>query len=157
MRRNALRVLPDRSRMEIIAMLIAGVGFALVGGLAGVASALTVGIVWLLLPAVYAVALGYVLLTALTVSSSTLFEFIVVGFGLFAVLLAPTSRFYRRKTLISVTVFAAAALFSVFAIAFTIADTLWIEVLALIVTWALAVYGIHRYELVVLGIVEGSS
>lgn len=141
----------------MIAALVAGLGFVLVGGLAGVASALAVALVWLFLPAVYAVALGHVLLAALTVDGGTLLEFIVVGLGLFAVLLAPASRLYERETLVSVTVFAAGVLFFAFGIAFTTADVLWIASLALVVLWALAAYGIHRYELVTLGLVEGSS
>ena len=155
--KSVKRALPDRSRAEVIAVLVAGIGFALVGGPAGVASALAVGVVWFLLPAVYAVALGHVLLAALTVGGGTPLEFVGVGLGLFAVLLAPAARLYRRETVVSITVFAAGALVFAFGITFTTAGALWIASLALVVIWVLVAYGIHRYELVTLGLVEGSA
>ena len=43
-----------------------------------------------------------------------------------------------------------------FGIAFVTSEALWIGALALLVVGALASYTIHRYELVSLGLVEGS-
>jgi hypothetical protein len=45
----------------------------------------------------------------------------------------------------------------VFAVAFTTAGTLWIATLALAASWAVAAYGVHRYERVILGLARGSS
>lgn len=149
--------LSGRSRSEVIAMLLAGAGFVALGGLPGVASAVGIGTVWLLLPSVYAVAIGYGLLAAFTIDGSVSLDALITGIGLFAILLAPAVGLYRRETLVSVIVFAMVTLFLVFGIAFATTDTLWSAALALAVTWVVAAYGVHRYELMILGLAGGSS
>jgi hypothetical protein len=157
MNRRRAGPLPDRSWSEAIAGLLIGAGFVAIGGLPGVASAIGVGIVWLYFPAVYVVALGFGLLAALTIDGVASIESLAVGISLFAMLLAPATGLYRSKTLVSTTVLATGVLSLVFAVAFTTAGTLWIATLALAASWAVAAYGVHRYERVILGLARGSS
>jgi hypothetical protein len=157
MTRLTTEPLPGRSWSEAVAMLLAGAGFVALGGLSGVASAIGIGIVWLLLPSVYAVTIGYGLLAAFTIDGGVSLNALIVGIGLFAMLLAPAARLYRWETLVFVIVFAMATLFLVFAIAFATTDTLRSAALALAVTWAVAAYGVHRYERMILGLAGGSS
>lgn len=157
MRGRVTEPLSDRSWPGVVAVLVAGVGFAAVDGLPGVTSAIGVGIVWLLLPAVYAVALGYGLLAALTISEGASIEALVAGLGLFVILLTPAPRLYRRQTLVSATLVTAGALLVVFGVTFATTGALWTAAVALAVAWTVAAYGVHRYELMILGLAEGSS
>lgn len=154
---TARRTLRNRSRTGAIAVLVAAVGFVVLGGALGAASALAVATVWLLFPAVYAVAIGHVLVAALTVGGATPLDLLVVELGLFAVLLSPAATLYRREMIVSVTVFAMGALVFTFGIVSTTSDALPVPVLALVATWTLAAYGLYRYELVSLEHVEGST
>jgi hypothetical protein len=149
--------LSSRSWSEAIVVFLVGVGFVVLGGGAGIASAIGVGIVWLLLPMAYAVTLGYGLLTALTIGEGASLEALVVGVGLFVMLVVPAARLYRRRTLVAVTLLTAGVLLVVFGIVFAAADALWVAAGALAVTWAVAAYGIHRYERMILGLAGGSS
>lgn len=153
----AKRVIRDRSRAELLAALVAGGGFVLLGGLPGAASAAAVGLVWLVLPAVYAVALGHVLVAALTIGGVAPLAVLTAEFGLFAMLLTPAATLAQRETLVSMTVFVLGVFAFVFGIAFLVSEVLWIGALVLLLVGVFASYGLHRYELVILGLVEETT
>lgn len=149
----------DRSRPEILAVLVAAAGFVLVGdlGLGGAASAVALVLAWYLLPIVYTIAVGHVLVAALSIDELTTFAIITVELGLFGMLLMTTPNLYDRGTVKSMTVFMLGLLVFTFGIAFMTSEALWIGALALLVVGALVSYGMHRYELVSLGLMEGST
>lgn len=153
------RSLTDRSWTETVAVLITAAGFVLIGGLdpVGVASAAAIALVWFAFPVVYTVALGHVLVAALTVDGFSTLAIVTVELGLFGMILTTAPTLYDRGTVTSMTVFMLGLFVFVFGIAFVTSEALWIGALALLVVGALASYGIHRYELVTLDLLEGST
>lgn len=152
------RSLSERSIREIVAVVIAAIGLVLISGLelAGVAGAAAIALVWFLFPVVYTIALGHVLVAALSVDGFSTIAIVTAELGLFGILLTATPALYDRGTVTSMTVFMLGLLVFTFGIAFVTSETLWIGALALLVVGAIAAYGMHRYELVSLGLVEGS-
>lgn len=149
----------DRSWTEFIAILVAAAGFALIGNLEliGVLSAATIVFLWLVFPVVYTVALGHVLVVALTVGGFEPLAIITVELGLFGMILTAAPTLYDRGAVTSMTVFLFGLFVFVFGIAFVSSGALWIGALGLLGVGALASYGMHRYELVSLGLAEGST
>lgn len=152
------RSLAESSWTELLSVLIAAVGFVLVSdlGLLGVASAVVIVAAWFALPVVYTVALGHVLVAALTIDGFTTVAIVTVELGLIGMILTAVPTHYDRGTVTSMTVFMLGLFVFTFGIAFVASEALWIGALALLVVGALASYAIHRYELVSLGLVEGS-
>lgn len=152
------RSLSTRSRREIGAVVIAAVGLVFASGfeLAGAASAAVIALVWFVFPVVYTIALGHILVAALTVDGFSTIAIVIAELGLFGILLTAAPTLYDRGTVTSMTVFMLGLFVFTFGIAFVTSEALWIGALALLVVGAIAAYGMHRYELVSLGLVEGS-
>ncbi|WP_122088202.1 hypothetical protein [Halalkalicoccus subterraneus] len=153
------RAITERSWTEFLAVLIAAAGFALLGDFApiGIAGGVAIGLLWLTLPVIYAVALGHLLVVALTVDGFETLAIAVAELGLFGMLVAAIPTFYDRGAVTSMTVFVFGLFVFVFGIAFVSSEALWIGALALVVVGALVAYGMHRYELVSLDLVEGAT
>lgn len=156
---EANRSLTDRSPEEIVAVLVATLGFVLVSDFEplGVASAAAIVLAWYALPVVYTVALGHVLVAALTIDGFGTLTIVLVELGLFGILLTTTPTLYDSGTVTSMTVFMLGLFVFTFGIVFVTSEALWIGALALLAVGALVSYGLHRYELVSLGLIEGST
>lgn len=156
---DSRRAITERSWLEVLAVLIAAAGFVLVGDLSplGIVGGIAIVLLWLTLPIIYAVALGHVLVVVLTVDGFETLAIAVAELGLFGMLLATIPTLYDRGAVTSMTVFVFGLFVFVFGIAFVSSEALWIGTLALAIVGALVAYGMHRYELVSLGLAEGST
>jgi hypothetical protein len=70
----------------LAAVGLAGIGFVLVGGVAGVGAALALGAAWYALPAPYAVALGHLLFVALLPAEPGALQLVPAELGLLGIL-----------------------------------------------------------------------
>lgn len=136
-----------------IGLLVTVSAFAVVAGAEAAFVATTLVVVWLLLPSVYVVAAGHVLIAAY-VPDSTVIEFLVVEVGLLILLFEGIRTLPRPGALLSRSVFAAGGLSAVIAVVISLDGRLWVAVVGLLAALALTAYGIHRYELVRLGLVS---
>lgn len=144
-----------RTKFGGSAAVVAAVGFWLSAGPAGiVAGALVVG-TWALVDYVYAFALGQVLFVALA-QTPVRPASAVAQVGLFGVLLAPSVREAPLRTLGAFAV-SAAGLVGVVAGLRDVSGHLWPAMVALGVTVAFCSYGLHRYQLVTLDLVEADT
>ena len=153
------------------ALLGAGVLAALAGALwflgggYGLVVAGAVAVVWLVSSPVYAYAVGQLLFVLLVidghglVGSEPLIGLVDIEplIGQLALALVLVSQFVSRRlsaTLLAVATFAVAG-GGVVAIAAV--EPLWLAAVGLALAYGLVAYGIHRYELVTLGLVEEGS
>ncbi|MFC6905761.1 hypothetical protein ACFQGH_11200 [Halalkalicoccus tibetensis] len=152
------RSLDEYSWVEFLPVLLAAVGFVFLSdpGLLGTVSATLIVGAWFALPMVYTVALGHVLVAALTVDGFTTWAIVTVELGLGGMILLATPALYGRRTVVSMIVFMLGLFVFTFGIVYVTSSSLWLGALALLIVGALASYGMHRYELVSLGLVEGS-
>ncbi|NEU58118.1 hypothetical protein [Halorussus sp. MSC15.2] len=147
----------SRTTATGVAALLAGV--ALVAGIgttsAGIAAgALVVG-TWALAGPVYAFAFGQILFAAFA-PAPTGVELAVAQAGLFGLLAVPVNRDAPLRT-VGAFVVASAGLVGVGAGVRDATGELWPAALAVGAAVALVAYGLHRYELVVLDLVEADA
>ncbi len=130
-----------------IALLATVSAFALVGGAPGGVAATALVPVWLLLPGIYVVAFGHVLLAAFVGDLSAV-SVLAVEVCLLLVLAEAAYAHHRPGSLFANAVFAAGGLVVVVAVILVGDGTLWITAGGLLIAFGIATYGIHRYGLV---------
>lgn len=152
------RALDEYTWIEFLPLLVAAAGFIFVSNLnlIGVVSAVLIVVAWFVLPMVYTVALGHILIAALTIDGFTTYAIIAAETGLVGMLLTSKPILYDRGTVTSMIVFMLGLFVFTFGIVYVTSNALWIGALALLIVGALVSYGMYRYELVSLGLVEGS-
>ncbi|WP_331234193.1 hypothetical protein [Natronorarus salvus] len=140
---------------------LGGVGLALTIGALGLAAGPTGAIVgltlipiWLFFPIVFTVAAAHVLLA--TLHTATVIDLLFVELGVLFVIAGRASTFEWTGTLLSTTTFTAAVGFLLVAVVLSVDLSLWIATGVLLITFGVASYGLHRYELVSLGLVTES-
>lgn len=139
-----------------IACIVLVIAFSIASGLWGAFAGATVTLVWLALGTPYALAAGFVLLLALTPEGIEPFSVLLIGTGFVALLLAPTitataSRAYAISA-VSATVTAGA-----FSWLLLQSQPVWIVAVSLIGAFALATYGLHRYQRLRLGLLDDAE
>ncbi|WP_331234076.1 hypothetical protein [Natronorarus salvus] len=134
-----------------IALLATVSAFALVGGIQGGVAATALVPIWLLLPGIYVVAFGHILLAAF-VGDLSVVSVLAVEIGLLLLLADAAYAHHRPGTLFANAVFAAGGLVVVVAVILAGDGRLWITAGGLLFAFGAAAYGIHRYELVSLGV-----
>lgn len=151
---------PERTEVPTwigsIAVLVTIAAFAVVGGAPGALAATALVPVWLLLPGVYVVAFGHVLLAAFA-GDLDVVSVLAVELGLLLVLADAANAYPRPGTLFANTVFAAGGLVVVTAAILVAEVALWIAAGGLLVAFGTVTYGIHRYELVSLEVINDES
>lgn len=131
--------------------------FALAGGFSGlVAGALLAGI-WYRLPSLYAVAFGHLALAALVPETPAVAPLLAAELGLFAMLVAPARRQKRSLELAAATLLGVVALGVLVRTGLDRFDALWPTAALLALAVALLAYGLHRYELLATGQLEGTA
>ncbi|MFB6130400.1 MAG: hypothetical protein ABEJ28_06230 [Salinigranum sp.] len=145
-------------------MGVAGVGFVLLGGLGGALGAAAVALAWYFLPVEYAFVAGQVVLAALVApggvpTAAPVGPVPIVGveaalWALLAASLWDVAGTPRATVVFGVLSAAAGGGAWVAAASGT---ATWAVAGALVCAFAVAAYGLHRYELVALGLVEGEG
>ncbi|MFB6296223.1 MAG: hypothetical protein ABEH66_05190 [Halobacteriales archaeon] len=142
-----------RRRIGIAAIALAGLGFLVAGGLPGIAAAVALAGSWYALPAPYAVAIGHLLLAVLLPETPGVLALIPAELGLLGVLGAealPRDEFFPLAALLLAFVF----LLSDAAILGFLIGGLPAAALALVAAGVAIGYGLHRYELLRLGLLD---
>ena len=142
---------PHRTPLGGLGMLFTAGVLTLAADQLGILAGFGVLIIWLLSPSVFTVAVAYLLL-AVTAPDPTLLQTIGIGGGTIAILLGRTRHGAKQTTI--VTVIGTALLWSVVFIAYRGFERLWLTALLLLGVVTLLLYGVYRYELVRLGLVE---
>ena len=122
-----------------------------VGGLL-LAAGLTVG--WYLLPVTYVIAGGSLLVLALAPTPLTGTQLVAVVAGFLALLAVATPTDDRPTTALVALGLGAGGLIGAAWVGLAVGDAVWAGTLVLVLAFAIASYGLHRYELVRLGLVE---
>lgn len=160
------------ARLGAASAVVASVGLVALAGLPGVVAAAALVAAWVLLPASYAFALGQVALVALAPGGGLL-GVAVAEAGLLGVLLAPATTLPEPGPPVALAVaWALGGVALAWASAGGTGGTAgtagagtvgagvlapWQAGFALIAVTALAAYGLHRYQLVSLGLVEADD
>jgi hypothetical protein len=145
----------NRSAVGAVGLLVTIGALAVASGSTEALVGLVLVPIWLFFPVVFTIAAAFVLLATL-VTSVTVIDVAFVGLGVILVLAGRTSELERAGTLLSTTVFVAAVCFLVVALVLSLDRALWIAAGVLLVALVTAAYGVHRYELVSLGLVTDS-
>jgi hypothetical protein len=159
-RRNESRLLvsAQASRRHRIAVLLGccllSVAFWLVGGFPGVFAAAVTIAIWYAFGVPFAIATGVVFAGAAGVES--LSAVALVGFALFAVSLVPATLARTPSRHVFATVLLTTGLGTVTALLAS-ATQLWLVALGVLASLAIGAYGLHRYQLLVLGILSGDG
>jgi hypothetical protein len=149
------RPLDERTLLGAFGVALSAAVLGLVGGGVGVWLAAAFVLVWLLLRPVYGYALGHVLALGASARALAVVELLFVELGLLAVLLGPLTRAERRSrgTVVRPTLGFVLVLFGVVVVGLALVDRLWVVAALLLLAGGGGLYGLHRYELVVLGLV----
>lgn len=142
---------------------IGGLGVALAtvalwsaAGLPGLVAGLLTLLAWALAPATLAFAVGQVLAVPL-LGDAGLAPLVAVEVGLLAVLAGPLTTPDRPARTLAAFVAGTAALWAAAWLVLRAGEPLWAAAATLAIVAATAAYGVHRYERVRLGLVEGGS
>ena len=136
-----------------VGLLVTIPAYALAGGIEASLLAIVLVPVWFFLSGIYVVALGHVLLAAFA-TEPTLITVLSIELGLLILLADAASAHSRPGTLLSTTVFTAGGLVLLAAMLLVFDGRLWVSAGALLVTLTLFTYGLHRYELVTLEMID---
>lgn len=138
---------------ELLAILLLISTFTVAGGFGGAVAGFVSAGVLFVFGVPYAVAVGVVVVTALTPPGGDLFSAGLVGVGLFGLVVAPAVTASTPKAYAAV-VFLLTALFG--GITWFLVDTqpLWLGSFTLLGTGGLVMYGLHRYQLLRLGLLD---
>jgi hypothetical protein len=140
--------------LGVFGVVLTAVVVGLVGGFTGIGFAIVFVVVWVFLPAVYSYAVGHVLTLGTTASALSVVELLFVEMGLLAVLFGPLTRpdFVNRGVVARSTLGFAFALFGLVVVGLALADQVWVTAVVLLLAGGVLMYGLHRYELVTLGL-----
>ncbi|MFB6227418.1 MAG: hypothetical protein ABEH88_02355, partial [Halobacteriales archaeon] len=134
-----------------VGVVLAGLGLVLVGDVFGLGAAVLLGVAWYALPAPYVVAIGHVLFAAILPAEPGVLDLLPAELGLLCMLgaAAPSRDGIARfgALLVAATVLLSGA----GALGFRIGE-LPGAALALVAASLLGGYGLHRYELLRLGL-----
>lgn len=142
-----------RSPLGGVGALVTAGALVLIAGPLGIAAGIGLFVSWAASPGIYAFALGQILFAVL-VPEPTGIQLGVVEGGLLVLLIGSTD-----DRIVSTTVLTTGAFVLLFTIIFATRewwDGLWPAALTLVATVGLLGYVMHRFELVRLGLVEGS-
>lgn len=153
--------LPDRtSRRSRWAQLVALLGIGLVGAggwlvadETGLIAAAVIALCWYLLSSLYAVAIGHAMVLLLTTETLPP-ELLIAEVGLGVVLIAPAVDTDGPAAFIGSFLGGLGALLALGVATYWWSNRLWIAAAVLLGALAVAGYGLYRYELVSLGLVE---
>ncbi|QCC60466.1 hypothetical protein NP511_00505 [Natrinema thermotolerans] len=156
---DAVPAATGRDRPTVAALLALALAFGAVSGPIGLLAGLGTAAVGYRLGPPYALAVGHVALVAVLPDGIEPVPFAIVEAAFLAVLLAPVLRVDRPRAIAGVAVVGAGALAG---IAWLVADAHSTPAAAatLVAVLGVVAYGLHRYELVRLGLVpahEGES
>jgi hypothetical protein len=134
--------------------VLAGVGFVLVADLSGLGAAILLAVAWYALPVPYAVATGHVLFAALLPADPGVFDLLPAELGLLCILgaAAPPQDALARFGILFV---AGTLVLSGMAVLGVWIGGLPGGVILLVAVSFLGGYGLHRYELLRLGLLDG--
>lgn len=155
---DSLLIAPRGGRpwAELLAASALLAACAVAGGAPGALAGLAALAVWVALGAPYAVAGGTIALAAAVLDGLAPLSVALVGAGFLAVVLAPAVRTPAPGRFAAVTLASALGLGGV-AWAVARVAPLWVAAAALLGALGLAAYGLHRYELVRLGLVPQTA
>lgn len=134
---------------------VVGAGFWLAVGGWGLLAAAVIGLGWYRLSSLYAVAIGHAALLPFVTSIDTVTPAVLiaeVGFGL--LLIAPAVDTAAPTAFVGAFLGSLGGLLVISVAVYRWSDRLWITAVVLLGALAVASYGLHRYELVRLGLVE---
>ena len=135
------------------ALLTAGV-LAVAAGAYGIVAGITLLILWAVTPGVYSVAVAYLLLVVAVPDPTTLHLF-GVGAGTLVILLGTTS-----DVTVQIATGTVLGVSLLWASVFTVhqwLESMWLTAVFLLTLITLVGYGLHRYELVRLDLVEATE
>ena len=150
---------PDRRRTRWLGragVVLAGLGFVLVGDLFGLGAAVLLGVAWYALPVPYAVAIGHVLFAVLLPAEPGVLDVVPGELGLLCLLGAAAPSRDRVARFGALLVGATIILSGVAALGFRI-EALPGAATALVAASLLGGYGLHRYELLRLGLLDDAG
>jgi hypothetical protein len=142
-----------RTWIGVAAVLLAGGGFVLTGGLAGALAAAVLAVAWYALPVPYAVAVGHLLLVGVVPGDAALVRVAPAEAGLLGVLLSEASTVDAPGRFVAAMLAAGVVLLGA-AWAGSVAGGLPGAAVALVVVGAVLGYALHRYELLRLGLLD---
>jgi hypothetical protein len=150
------RPLADWTLLGLFGVGLTGVVLSVVGGVSGVVLAVALAVVWGFFPPVYSYALGHVLALGTTARALTVVELLFVELGLLAVLFGPLTRaeVRDRGPIGRSTLGFGFALGGVVVVGLALQNALWPVSVLLVLCGLGLLYGLHRYELVALGLVD---
>jgi hypothetical protein len=150
------RPIAEWTLLGVFGVVLTTVVLGVVGGVAGVGLAAAFVAVWLLVPAVYSYALGHALALGATAGALPVVELLFVELGLLAVLLGPLTRPGRlgRRTVARSTIGLGFVLFAAVVVGLAVREDLQVATVVLLLAGAVLAYGLHRYELLVLGLLD---
>ena len=146
----------DSRRLTGVAALAFVAMFGLAAGPLGVVAGITTALVWFAVGTPYAIAVGHVLIVALYPGGIDPVSVVIVELGFLILLLTSAVRASAPGRVVVWTLGTAAALGGVawFAVR---SQSLWLAAALTTGGLALASYGVYRYELVTLGLVDESE
>lgn len=144
----------ERTRSGGVAVILLTVTVAVIAGPVGALAGLAIAATWYGFGTPYAIAAAAVLLVGLFPDGIDVFSFVLGTAAIVLLILSEAARTRRRIRTGAVTLVSIAVLGGVGWGAHE-AWPLWIAVSGTLVVLALLCYGLHRYELVVLGLVSG--
>lgn len=149
-----MRTVPlDREHIGgVAALLVVTAALGYVAGPLGVVAGLAVALVWWYLSTPYAIAAGHLALVAVTAGDFSL-GFLLAEAG-FALLVASDAT-NRRTGAVAIGLFSGLVLLTQGL--YTTTDELWLTAGGLTLAVAVLAYGLHRYELVRMGLVEADT
>lgn len=147
------RPLHEWTLLGLFGVVLTAVVVGLVGGLTGVGLAVAFVVVWVFLPTVYSYAIGHVLALGTAASALSVVELLFIELGLLAVLFGPVTRpdLNHRGPIARSTLGFAFVSFSVVVVGLALTDQVWVTSIVLLFVSGTLMYGLHRYELVMLG------
>lgn len=143
----------ERTRSGGIAVILLAVTVAVIAGPVGALAGLAIAATWYGFGTPYAIAATAVLLVGLFPNGIDVFSFVLGTAGIVLLILSEAARTRRRIRTGAVALASIAVLGGVGWGALE-AWSLWIAVSGTLVVLAFLCYGLHRYELVVLGLVS---
>lgn len=143
---------PGRDWPTGVSLALLVVAFGIVAGPLGVLAGITTAVVGYALGTPYALAAGHVALVAAVPNGIDPLSFVIVEAAFVAVLLAPMRRTASPGRIALVAVISAIALAGT---AWLVVDSqsIWVAATAVLALLAIGAYGLHRLELVRLGLV----
>lgn len=140
-----------------VGLVVFGGGMGSVAGVPGLVAGVGVAAVWYALGTPYAIAVGHLLLAALVPTVPPLPALAAVELGTLLLLAgdAGVTAGPGRRSIAGLVAFG--GLLAALGAARSVTEELWLLAAALVGVTAVAAYGLHRYERVRMGLVEGAA